>query len=103
MGVGENYNMRATQLLKMREVLSDDSFVERVVWQLQEPLMGSAHLLKYRLALVVDGVCVVRYDNEAGKGDHRHIGGDELPYAFTSPEQLLADFWRDVQDWRGAP
>lgn len=67
-------NMPATLLLKSREVLSANAFVERVVWLLPEPLPGSTHQLKYRLALVVNGVCVVRYDNERGKGDHRHVG-----------------------------
>ena len=33
-----------------------------------------------RLAYVVRGVCVLRYDNEAGKGDHRHFGSGERPY-----------------------
>lgn len=89
--------------MKSREVLGEKSFVERVVWLLPTPLKGSAHTLKYRLAYVVDGVCVVRYDNEAGKGDHRHVGANELPYTFTAPEQLLADFWQDVQNWRGNP
>jgi hypothetical protein len=61
---------------------------------------GSAHEFKYRLALVVNGVCALRYDNEAGKGDHRHFGGEEAPYVFTTPTQLLADFWNDVDRWR---
>jgi Family of unknown function (DUF6516) len=52
------------------------------------------------LALVVDGVCVLRYDNEAGKGDHRHIGQREERYIFTNPDALLVDFWRDVDQWR---
>lgn len=46
-------------------------FVEVMVWQLPEPLSGSTHSLKYRLACVVANECVLRYDNEAGKGDHR--------------------------------
>lgn len=95
--------MKAKQLLRSREVIDENSFVERVVWLLPAPAAGSVHALKYRLAYVADGVCVVRYDNEAGKGDHRHIGAHELPYAFTTPEQLLADFWEDVQRWRGTP
>jgi hypothetical protein len=45
-------------------------------------------------------VCVLRYDNEAGKGDHKHIGGEEIPYAFINAEKLLADFWADVRTWR---
>jgi hypothetical protein len=51
-------------------------------------------------ALVVDGVCVLRYDNEAGKGDHRHVGRREQAYDFTGPDRLLADFWRDVEERR---
>jgi hypothetical protein len=48
----------------------------------------------------VDGVCVLRYDNEAGKGDHFHRGEADASYLFTSLEQLLADFWTAVDDWR---
>ena len=54
----------------------------------------------YRLAFIVDGICVLRYDNEVGKGDHRHIGKTEKRYNFTSPEVLLTDFWSDVDRWR---
>ena len=46
------------------------------------------------------GNCVLRYDNEAGKGDHKHIGEDEIPYIFTTPKALLEDFWNDVDNWR---
>jgi hypothetical protein len=47
--------------------------------------------------------CVLRYDNEAGKGDHRHLGAVETPYRFTTSSQLLADFWRDVDAWKPEP
>jgi hypothetical protein len=52
------------------------------------------------LALVIDGICVLRYDNEAGKGDHRHFGSREEIYHFTDPDTMLEDFWRDVEEWR---
>lgn len=93
-------NMDAMLMLNERHILSENVFVEMVVWLLPAPLPASRHGFKYRLALVVDGNCVLRYDNEAGKGDHRHMGGDETPYVFTSPEALLADFWNDVDNWR---
>jgi hypothetical protein len=48
---------------------------------------------------VVNGVCVVRYDNEVGKGDHRHFGQKESTYAFQTPEKLIADFQRDIVRW----
>ncbi|HEX4183900.1 MAG TPA: DUF6516 family protein [Caulobacteraceae bacterium] len=48
---------------------------------------------------MVGGVCVLRYDNEAGKGDHRHIGKIETRSSFTTPAKLLTDFWRDIDEW----
>jgi len=60
---------------------------------------GSRHRFKYRLAFVVDGVCVLRFDNEAGKGDHKHVGGEQVPYAYISLEQLMTDFWNEVARW----
>ena len=92
--------MKAKSLLHERRVIAENAFVELVVWQVPSPVFGSAHGFKYRLAFVVNGVCVLRYDNEAGKGDHKHIGEKETPYDFTTPSQLLADFWNDVDHWR---
>jgi Family of unknown function (DUF6516) len=66
------------------------------------PLRGSPHDYKYRLALVVDEVCVLRLDNEAGKGDHRHIGEREEPYTFVSVDRLIEDFWAAATTWRPA-
>jgi hypothetical protein len=92
--------MAAELLIDERHVLDPDTFVEIVVWRVPHSVRGSSHDLKYRLALVRDGVCVLRYDNEAGKGDHCHWGRREEPYAFTTSDVLLADFWRDVERWR---
>ncbi len=62
-------------------------------------MRGSSHSYKYRLAYVVQGRCVLRYDNEPGKGDHRHLGEAEQPYTFVSVDQLLDDFLADVAAW----
>jgi hypothetical protein len=43
-----------------------------------------------------DGLCLVRYDNERGKGDHGNVGDLETPYAFTTLERLIEDFIADV-------
>ena len=48
----------------------------------------------------MNGNCVLRYDNEEGKGDHKHIREDEILYIFTTPKALLEDFWNDVDRWR---
>ncbi len=66
--------MKAVSILRERISLDDDSFVELVVWKLPVPLAGSKHDFKYRLALVRQNICIMRYDNEAGKGDHKHSG-----------------------------
>jgi len=87
-------------MLNERHTISEHSFVEMVVWQLSSPVPGSSHCFKYRLALVVKGVCVLRYDNETGKGDHKHKREEELPYQFRSARILLNDFWQDVDNWR---
>ncbi len=67
---------------------------------MQDRVRGSLHVYKYRLALVSEGVCVLRYDNEAGKGDHKHIAGRELNYRFVDLATLQTDFWADVETWR---
>jgi hypothetical protein len=93
-------NMRAVVQIDERHVIAENAFVEIAVWQVPQPVRRFMHQLKYRLALVAAGECVLRYDNEAGKGDHRHYGNVESPYVFRSHEQLLADFWSDVEAWR---
>lgn len=93
-------NMKPRLLLNERRVIAEDAFVEMVGGGLPSPPAGSPHRFKYRLALVVNGNCVLRFDNEAGKGDHKHIGQKEFPYVFTTPQALLDDFWNEVNQWR---
>lgn len=92
-------NMKAIQLVSTRIPDSESAFAELVLWRLPQPAEGSAHGFKYRLAYIVRGECVLRYDNEIGKGDHRHVGRIESAYDFTPPEKLIADFQRDIESW----
>ena len=98
-GVGMISNMKATELLRRRIVFAENRFAELVLWRLSKPLDGSRHLFKYRMAYVVNGECVLRYDNEVGKGDHRHWGRTEGKYPFSGPEKLIADFQADIERW----
>ena len=91
--------MKAVELVRTRVAFSATAFAELALWQVPGPVAGSLHEFKYRLAYVVGGVCVVRYDNEVGKGDHRHFNGRESVYAFKTPEKLIADFQRDIARW----
>ena len=91
--------MKAMPLLRTRIAYSETAFAELVLWRVPKPVAGSTHAFKYRLAYIVDGVCAVRYDNEVGKGDHRHFGEKEYAYDFKTPDKLIADFQRDIARW----
>ncbi len=73
-------------------------FVQIIIWRVPQPVPPSEHGFKYRLVYVVDGARVVGYDNERGKGDHKHLGEEEMPYAFVDVPILLRDFWNDVME-----
>ena len=101
-GVGMLYNMASSLLVNRREVVAADAFIEVVIWRLPRPLPPSEHRFKYRLAYVVRGNCVIRYDNERGKGDHRHTEGREREYVFPDLEKLMDDFRNDIRRWNSA-
>ena len=93
--------MKAPALIRRRAVLAPDAFAEVVIWRVPRRVLPSAHDFKYRLAYVVAGECVIRYDNERGQGDHRHVDMVETLYVFSTPEQLIADFMADIARWNG--
>jgi Family of unknown function (DUF6516) len=79
----------------------DGSIVEMTIWRLPATSRERPHGLKYSLFYGRPGQRVVGYDNESGKGDHRHYGDTEQPYAFAGVETLIADFMADVRKERG--
>jgi hypothetical protein len=91
--------MKAELVLARRLPILPGIFVELVIWEVPRPVSGSRHSYKYRLALVADDVCVMRYDNETGKGDHIHEGASERPYRFKDLDSLQADFFKSVERW----
>lgn len=74
----------------------DGTIIQIRIWQLPKPDHERPHGFKYSLYFGRAGERLVAYDNERGKGDHKHIMGLELPYTFSSIDQLFADFRRDV-------
>jgi hypothetical protein len=88
---------KAELLLHEKVVLPDESIMEIVLWSLPQPTPERPHGLKYRLYYGRHGVCLVRYDNETGKGDPRHFRGREMPYDFKSVEQLRRNFEKDMR------
>ncbi len=88
--------MKAEKLLHDKRILRDGSIIEMIIWKLPSPVLGSEHIYKYRLFFGKNGMRIVCFDNERGKGDHCHLDGREKPYAFTSVEQLRNDFLAEV-------
>ena len=98
--------MKAELLFKDKYIYSDGAVREMVIWQLPESDRERPSGLKYRLYYGKSGHCLVRYDNERGKGDHRHYGdgeGNEHEqfYSWISVQQLVTDFKTDIERLRG--
>lgn len=88
--------MPAVELMNRRIQIADNAFASIRILGVEPAILGSQHQYKYSLAYIVDGVCVMRYDNERGKGDHKHIGDQEYPVTFTTIDNLIASFKTDI-------
>jgi hypothetical protein len=85
--------MPAELITRFKNITPDDgAILELVVWKVPAPVPPTEHGYKYRAVYAVNGVRVVGFDNERGKGDHCHLDGTEVPYTFVSVEQLVEDF-----------
>jgi len=93
-------NMKAELITRYRDIADDETGVEMVVWRVAVSLSPSEHYYKYRLVYLVSGKRVVGFDNERGKGDHRHVGNRQLPYEFSGIDQLIDDFIEEVARWK---
>lgn len=69
--------MKARPLVKTKEVRDDGSIIEIVIWSVPHPVSPCRHCFKYSLFFGRPGIRLVGYDNEYGKGDHRHFDGTE--------------------------
>ena len=90
----------ATLIFRDKLVFPDGAIQEMVIWRLPSADAERPHGLKYSLFFGKGGKRIVGYDNERGKGDHRHYGTNEEQYEFTTVEKLMSDFEADVQKHR---
>lgn len=93
--------MKARLAFHDKQVLPDGSIVEMKIWEVPQPVAGSKHRLKYSLFYGRPGQRLIGYDNERGRGDHRHFGNEQESYNFSTPERLIEDFLADVRRLRG--
>lgn len=93
--------MKARLIYREKLIYENGGIREMVLWQLPGRTAQKPYGLKYRLYYgLPDGTCVVLYDNETGKKDHRHFRGQEKSYPFRGVEALVADFLEDIEKVR---
>jgi hypothetical protein len=95
--------MDAALIIRDRRILADGAIIEVVVWRVPTPVPPTTHGVKYRLFYGKNSQRIVGFDNERGKGDHKHILGVETSYDFTTLAQLLDDFEAEIVAIRGEP
>ncbi len=93
--------MRATLLFSDKNILEDGAILEIRIWSVPAAVEPSSHRYKYSLYYGKAGERLVGFDNEKGKGDHKHVMGVERPYMFVSIANLLRDFRAEVEAVRG--
>jgi len=89
--------MKAEPIENRKLLLESGAIIQIRIWRLPQTDPERPHGLKYSLFYGRPGERIVGYDNEAGKGDHRHYRDCEEPYVFVSFRQLVLDFWADVR------
>jgi hypothetical protein len=87
---------KASLFYDARRDYPDGTIIQIRIWKIPETNDERPHGFKYSLFFGRPGERLVGYDNERGKGDHKHIKGFEYPYSFSSIDQLFADFRRDI-------
>jgi hypothetical protein len=97
----QNHMAKALLLFRDKAIFPDGAIVEMTIWQLPKRTLERPHGLKYSLYYGYEGTRIIGYDNEAGKGDHKHYLQAEQSYIFVNVEQLIEDFLSDVKMERG--
>jgi hypothetical protein len=88
--------MKAKLIFHNKFFRVDGSIVEMKIWHVQKS-EKYPYGIKYSLFWVDKGYTHVGYDNHAPKGPHIHIGTLEKPYIFETVENLIEDFFADIE------
>jgi hypothetical protein len=88
---------KAEKLLDVRVELDGGFLLALRLWRVPSPVPPSTHSFKYALFYGRPGERLVLFDNERGKGNHKHILEVESPYEFTTPDKLIEDFQAAVR------
>lgn len=94
--------MKAALIYRFEQDFDDGAMVRMVIWKVSNPVPPSSHPHKYRLVYLENGKRVIGFDNERGKGDHRHEGDSEYSYTFHDVGTLIQDFIDAVKHRRSS-
>jgi hypothetical protein len=90
----------AELIVSFKDITPDGDIIEMRIWKVPEPVPPTRHGFKYRLYYGRNGRRIVGFDNERGKGDHRHLDGHESAYVFVDVGTLIEDFIAEVEKRR---
>jgi hypothetical protein len=90
---------RGRLLISSRLVLESSYIQEIKIWEIPRSHRYPEGI-RYRLVLVnpTTGQVALLYDNHWPKRDHVHEWTEERPYRFVSVEELLKDFFANVEE-----
>ncbi len=94
--VGIIDSIKAELILDFKYVEADGSIIQTTVWKISTPVPPTTHGFKYRRVYSAGGMQIVGFDNERGKGDHRHSDGKESICEFFDLNQLIEGFIVEV-------
>lgn len=94
--------MKARIIYRFEQDYDDGAMLRMVIWDVPSPVLPSTHRFKYRLVYIEHDKRIIGFDNERGKGDHRHDGEEESPYTFVDVPRLIQDFIQAVKQRRKA-
>lgn len=92
--------MKADLIYRFEQDFDDGAMVRMIIWKGPKPVPPSVHHYKYRLVYLENGKRVIGFDNERGKGDHRHEQNMESSYIFIDAQTLVSDFIKAIRQRR---
>ncbi len=92
-------SMNAELILKQKFSDELENLIEMKIWKVPVS-QNRPYGYKYSLVYIVKGKRIIRYDNETGRGDHRHYEDTVEDYRFESAIKLVNDFKEDILNYR---
>jgi len=98
--VEKNVNMKAELIYRFEQDFDDGAVVRMVIWPVPSPVPPSEQPNRYRLVYLENGIRLIVFDNERGKGESRHDEDTESPYRFVDVPTFIKDFIDAVRQRR---